>query len=347
MKHASVSRDINPHQTSEFIRKKVVEKCKGLPLAARSLGGLLRCKQRDGEWEHILNSKVWDLSYDGEIPVVLKLSYHHLSSHLKSCFAYCAIFPKDYEFEKREVVVFLWMAEGLLQQSNDDLVNDLAQWAAGEASFRLEDVLGANNQLERYERARYSSYISHDFDDENKFEAFDKVEHLRTFFPIILHDGTRYIANWVLSSMLSKLKKLRVLSLRNYYFIELPDSLRHLTHLRYLNLSGTKISNVPEFVGSLFNLQVLLLRDCSRLKKLPKTIAKSINLRHLDISGQNFVSEMPLGITKLKNLQTLSNFIVGLDTGSGLDDLKNLKFLRGKLCISKLGNVVEDIRRSF
>lgn len=43
-------------------------------------------------------------------------------------------------------------------------------------------------------------------------------------------------------------------------------------------------------------------------------------------------------------LRTLSNFVMGLNTGSGLEDLKSLKFLRGKLCISKLRNVVQDIR---
>lgn len=76
-----------------------------------TLGGLLRCKQRDGEWQDILNSSIWELSDDCEIPAVLKLSYHHLPSHVKRCFVYCAIFPKDYEFEEKEVVL-LWIAEG-------------------------------------------------------------------------------------------------------------------------------------------------------------------------------------------------------------------------------------------
>ncbi|KAH9804523.1 putative disease resistance RPP13-like protein 1 [Citrus sinensis] len=377
-KHAFASREFvaSPRLcNSKFVRRKVVEKCKGLPLAARTLGGLLRCKQRDAEWQDVLNSNKWDLSDDSEIPAVLKLSYHHLPSHLKRCFAYCAIFPKDYEFEEKEVVL-LWIAEGLIPQSTDykqledagvgyfrdllsrsifqqangdgskfimhDLINDLAQWVSGETSFRLED--GANNRSQRFERALHSSFISRDFDGKSKFEVFNKVEHLRTFLPIILHEGTRYITNFVLSEVLSKFKKLRVLSLRNYYITEVPNSIRLLTHLRYLNFSGTRICDIPESVGFLCHLQILLLKDCHRLKKLPTNVENLIDLLYFDISGQNLITEMPVGMNKLKCLRTLSNFVVGLNTGSGLEDLKSLKFLRGKLCISKLRNVVQDIR---
>lgn len=58
---------------------------------------------------------------------------------------------------------------------------------------------------------------------------------------------------------------------------------------------------------------------------------------------------MPLGIKELKCLQMLSNFIVGMVTGSRLKDLKDLKFLRGELCISRLDNVtnLEDIRETI
>ena len=58
------SKDIvGTSRDSALIRKKVVEKYRSLPLAAMTLGGLLRSKQSNEEWEQILNSEIWD-SYD-------------------------------------------------------------------------------------------------------------------------------------------------------------------------------------------------------------------------------------------------------------------------------------------
>ncbi|KAL6126348.1 hypothetical protein ACLB2K_074399 [Fragaria x ananassa] len=51
----------NRPEDVEFLKEKIVEKCNGLPLAARTLGGLLRCKEVD-EWKDILDHKLWTLS---------------------------------------------------------------------------------------------------------------------------------------------------------------------------------------------------------------------------------------------------------------------------------------------
>ncbi|PRQ55019.1 putative P-loop containing nucleoside triphosphate hydrolase [Rosa chinensis] len=92
----------------------VVTNCNGLPLAAKTLGGVLRCKETD-KWEEILNDKLWSTSDRSDILPVLRLSYHYLPSTLKRCFAYCSILPNDYKFEKTQLIL-LWMAEGFLEQ---------------------------------------------------------------------------------------------------------------------------------------------------------------------------------------------------------------------------------------
>ncbi|KAJ0024986.1 hypothetical protein Pint_07319 [Pistacia integerrima] len=370
-KHVLGNKVVASSPNLDIICDKVVERCKGLPLAARTLGGLLRCKQKYEDWEDILHSKIWELPEENGILPVLRLSYHHLPAHLKKCFAYCAIFPKDYEFMEKEVVL-LWIAEGLIQQSknnqlediggeyfrdlvsrsllqhssiNDskfvmhDLVNDLAKYISGETSFILEDDLNIVLQSNNLERIRHSSYTRRKYEVKSKFEVFHRVEHLRTFLSLWLRDDQTYVTNTVISDLFSKLKKLRVLSLANYYIVELPSSIGGLRHLRYLDLSRTMITSLPESTSSLFNLQILLLRKCRRLINLPSNIRNLINLRHLDISDAKLIREMPLGIRKLKFLLTLSNFIVSKGIGSSLKDLKDLKFLRGKLEISGLENI--------
>ncbi|KAK3188556.1 hypothetical protein Dsin_028117 [Dipteronia sinensis] len=246
-KHAFQNSDINAIRNLELIRDRVVQKCRGLPLAARTLGGLLCSKQGDDEWEDILNSAIWDLSDENGILPVLKLSYHHLPSHLKRCFAFCAIMPKDYDFNKKDLVL-LWMAEGLIQKRNDnkqleelggryfnellsrsifqqsvsnvskfvmhDLINDLAQWASGKTSFSLEANDEKNKHMKMSEKARHFSFISTHYNDKAKFEVLRKVERLRTFLAITPSNNYYifYISVMVLSDLLLKFKKLRALS---------------------------------------------------------------------------------------------------------------------------------------
>ncbi|KAL5737321.1 hypothetical protein ACOSP7_030082 [Xanthoceras sorbifolium] len=375
VKHAFNSRGNSAHWNLDMIREKVVQKCKGLPLAAKTLDGLLYYKETEDEWMDILNSKVWDLK--ANILPVLRLSYNHLPSHLKRCFAYCAILPKDYEFEVKEIV-FLWMAEGLIQQSSNNeqleelggeyfhdllsrsifqisstdsskfimhnLVNDLALMVSEKLSFRLEGEMEFSNQLKVYEKTRYASHICHEYNDERKFEVFNDAMHLRTHLSVPqINDWVQncYISNKVVFDLLSRFKKLRVLSLQKYYIVELPDSIGGLRLLRYLNLSNCKIRSLPESVNSMCNLQTLILRNCRELLKWPYSMGNLINLRHLDILGAYLIKEMPMGIGKWENLRTLSNFIVGIDSKSSLKDLKHLKFLCGELHISRLENVID------
>ncbi|KAL6311746.1 hypothetical protein AAG906_022951 [Vitis piasezkii] len=103
----------------EPIGRKIVDKCQGLPLALKALGILLYSKAQQREWEDILNSKTWHSQSGHEILPSLRLSYLHLSPPVKRCFAYCSIFPKDYEFDK-EKLILLWMAEGLLHAGQID-----------------------------------------------------------------------------------------------------------------------------------------------------------------------------------------------------------------------------------
>ena len=97
---------------------------------------------------------------------------------------------------------------------------------------------------------------------------------------------------------------------------------------------------------TLYNLQTLILSCCDFLIKLPNSIGNLINLRCLDVSGNNKLEEMPSQVGKLKDLQILSNFMVGKNNGLNIKELREMSCLEGELCISTLENVVnvQDVR---
>jgi hypothetical protein len=96
---------------------KIASKCKGLPLAAKVLGGLMQSKRTREECEHVLSSELWELEHveRGLFPPLL-LSYYDLPSVVRRCFLYCAMFPKDYRMRKDELVK-MWMAQGYLKET--------------------------------------------------------------------------------------------------------------------------------------------------------------------------------------------------------------------------------------
>ncbi|GLT96311.1 hypothetical protein SLE2022_139440 [Rubroshorea leprosula] len=382
-RHALGKENFDAHPNLQDVGEKLVNRCKRLPLALKTLGGVLRGKLSHEEWENILNNEIWSPSEvrSGILPT-LRLSYNHLPSHLKRCFAYCALFPKSCEFNEKKLVL-LWMAEGLLQQQSHgkkqteeeighqyfqellsrslfqqssivesqfvmhDLINDLAVDVAGEIYCNLERNMGD----EKLEKARHLSFTAHSYEVSERFTVLDKLKHLRTFLTLkVLSNHTDfYLSKRILHDFLPTLNHLRVLSLRGYQISKLPNCFENLKHIRYIDLSDTKIKYLPKSVGSLLFLQTLLLSGCGFLTRLPTTIGNLIGLHCLDINETPSLKEMPSEICNLKNLVTLSKVIVGKASGfMRLSYLKNFLQLRGRLSLLDLQNVldVQDAREA-
>jgi len=373
-KHAFGACNFRQWSNLELIGKEISKKCDGLPLAAVALGGLLRTKSSEDDWNNVLKSNVWSLE-NVEVQPALLLSYHYLPAPLKRCFAYCSIFPKNSKLKKKTVVE-LWIAEGLVHQSRshkswekvgEEYFDELVSRSLihrqlvddGKASFEMHDLINDLAKMvsypycmmldegELHERVRHLSFNRGKYDSYKKFDKLYGLKGLRTFLalPLQVSRGTQSycsLSDKVVHDFLPRMKQLRVLSMAGYWNItELPESIGNLIYLRYLNLSYTGIERLPSATCKLYNLQTLLLFHCGNLTELPKDMGKLVNLRHLDIRGTT-LTEMPAQIAKLTNIQTLSNFVVSKQhDGLKIAELGKFPDLHGNLCISNLQNVIE------
>ena len=342
------------------IGKEIVNMCNGVPLIIKTLGAILRYKADEFPWLAIKNNENLLLLEGGNndgILSVLKLSYDDLPFHLKQCFVYCALFPKDYEIEKK-MLVKLWMAQGYIQASNvgnqyfeellsrslleevkkdvdnnilsckmHDLIHDLAKSIVG-----FEVLVLGDNVDETFERVYHVSF----YRDKDFHRKDLKIEQLRTVLKF-----KRWIENYSIeSTLIPNFRCSRMLSLYGIRIQKVPKSISKLTHLRYLDLSFCPFEVLPDAITRLYNLQTLELSHCQYLKEFPKDTKELINLRHLENDRCSSLSHMPCGIGELTLLESLPVFPIGTRSEVGrLSELKRLNNLQGELMIQKLENI--------
>ncbi|XP_072963737.1 putative disease resistance RPP13-like protein 1 isoform X1 [Typha angustifolia] len=347
------------------IGKKIVKKLKGSPLAAKTVGGILRNNLDDEHWEDILNSEIWELEQSqNDIMPALRLSYQHLSSHLKPCFRFCSIFHQDYEFDK-EQIIYMWVALGLVRKPMKgnrrpedigheyfddlvkksffdckktryarehyvmhDLLHELAELVSQGECFRIDESSGSKSIPTSIRHLSISNSVA------LPIPEIIKLKNLRTL--LINSDSSEED----ILKVLKGLKSLCILVVRNFNIID--DCISSLIHLRYL--ANHDISYVPKSVNKLYHLQFLYYHgsfspDFSNLTA--DSIGNLINLRIL--STPNTRRGKTSGIGRLTSLQILERFIVAVN-GNNFLELKNLRELR-ELGIENLKNVsrVEDI----
>ncbi|CDP19198.1 unnamed protein product [Coffea canephora] len=295
------------HPNLVKIGEDIVKKCKGVPLAIRTLGCMLFMKTDESDWLSVRDNEIWLLEQkEDDILPALRLSYNQLPCYLKQCFAYYSMFPKGQDIASI-MLIQLWMAQGLIQScSENEELEDMGT--------RHVKELCSRSLLEEVEA--YGSFITFKMHDlvhdlavsvaqnersvpyKNFGNSTEKMRH------ISLHNYKKE-STVAIGGVISRFKYLRVFDLSHSHLEEVPLSIGDLKHLRYLDLSGNNIKSLPTTICRLQNLQTLRLVLCTQLLKIPRGIKYLISLRHLYITTRE-TSFLEKGIGCLTTLQSLS-----------------------------------------
>ncbi|GLU17197.1 hypothetical protein SLE2022_335880 [Rubroshorea leprosula] len=348
-----------PNLELEVIGRQIAKKCRGVPLVANVIGASLSNRRDIGEWELVNNNFDARSSLEDDnrtwIVRVLQLSFDRLpNTTLKQCFAFLSIFPKDLEIEK-EMLIQLWMAEGFLQPSQGSSMEDIgSKYFNDLLSYSLllveetdstgkiksckmhdliHDLATSNSKSETLIfKAASESNIAH----VRHLNLVDAEEMVPTNFVEVagkLH--SLFLKGDILCKMPNSFKRLRILSFCGANIEQLPTWIGKMKHLRYLDISYTGIKELPQFIMELYSLQTLRFMG-TWIVKQPEGVENLVSLRHIYFNGYRC---MPLRIGRLKDLQTLQLFVVGLQEGSRIEELGCLSQLGGKLRICSLEHV--------
>jgi disease resistance protein RPM1 len=280
---------------------------------------------------------------------IVALSYNHLPHELKGCMMYLSIFPEDYEINKNRLLS-RWIAEGLIPEKRGWTLTEVAEYYLDQLlrrkmvvprigddgkmeSCRVHDVLlevlvskslesnfvsllGGQYAGMSYDRIRRLSIQGDDdrslLNLPNKRLQGISVEHVRSLSVFPLRGG-----KWRLLDYLDKFTMLRVLDLEDCKGLT-PHHMRcicRLYLLKFLNLKGTDIKEVPPQVGKLEHLQTLDIRNTD-LGGLPDSLTHLEKLDRLQFSstrGWDIMWRLPRRLRKMKALRVVSNAVLGDD----------------------------------
>ncbi|KAL2920497.1 Disease resistance protein RGA2, partial [Bienertia sinuspersici] len=351
------------------IGREIVNGCARAPLAIRVAGSLVYCQEKS-KWQSVQNVGIANIRDDeNDIMPILKLSFHHLESPLKSCFSYCALFPKDFQI-KKEMLISLWMAQGYIVPLDDGqsigdateeyfsillkrcFFQDIKKDKFGEiVSFKIHDLMHDIAQTV----SRKEIYVFNTTNTRNASNingrhlsivgarGYVKYPVSKTHIRSYVFCDSIVMPSIPVEELIANCQRLRALDLSGNNIKSLPSSIGELLHLRYLNLSRNRFLVVlPNSITKLCNLQTLKLTLCYRLEELPKDMGRLVKLKELDIQYCDKLTYMPKGMGKMTSLERLKGWYVLGGEGRfsswkewfyGLEDLKTLDRLKDKLKI--------------
>jgi len=314
----------------------ILKRCRGLPLAISTIGGLLANRPKTTmEWRKLHEYLGAELEYDlRDIVKVIASSYDGLPYHLKSIFLYLSIFPENHEIRGTRLLR-RWIAEGYIAKNIDMPVEEVGERFYNELINRSMIQPSKNKIIpgSRVDHCRIHSMVRQIIlsraIEENQLCLIEKqckeipqskIRHLvisrwkgdNKFKNINLSyiRSLTVLGDCPISLISPKMRLLRVLDLEDSTNIKNGD-LRHigdLPHLRYISLRGTHISKLPSSLQNLRYLETLDIQG-TQVTWLPHGIVKLEKLCYL-LAGVKFSRDLLQKVDNKKNpLGNMASFL--------------------------------------
>ncbi|XP_017978901.1 PREDICTED: probable disease resistance protein At1g12280 [Theobroma cacao] len=284
---------LDSHPDIRELAKQVADECAGLPLALITIGRAMAYKTMPKHWEYaimVLKEFPHKLaSMDKEVYILLKFSYDSLPNDtMRSCLLYCSLYSEDFAILIDELKDY-WFYEGFLNEF-DNIID---------ARMQGEDIINSLLSACLLERCEYTTkYVK-------------------------MHDVIRDMALWIAHECEAPEKR---------FFVRTSTKAPDVEKLE--NWEGVRMSLMKSQITELRgtpkcpNLQTLFLKD-NKLQVISDGFFQFMrNLRVLNLSSNQNLHELPLGISELVSLECLDlRWTCILELPSQLSKLSKLKYL--------------------
>ncbi|KQJ87207.1 hypothetical protein BRADI_4g09794v3 [Brachypodium distachyon] len=309
---------------------KIMEKLKGSPLAAKTVGRLLRKDLSLRHWRRVLESKKWEGENGiNDIMPALKLSYDYLPFQQQQCFSYSALFPEDYEYTSSQLIN-LWLGLDILKpvgqnKRMEDIglsnLNDLVT----HGFFREEETNGSMHYVmhdllhDLALKVASHECLSLHRNNVGSIEIEPSIRHLSIIIGDVGDDNTAENFRSELRKLKTRLKVEHLQTLMLFGGFDesfgciFGDLFREANALRVIHLPITQypVDSMLHNFSALVHLRYLCLGNSYSSKlDLPLDISRFYHLRILDIESWHGDCVLP---KDMSNLAKLRHFIVPRD----------------------------------
>ncbi|VAH84523.1 unnamed protein product [Triticum turgidum subsp. durum] len=358
-------REVERQEEFISVAKNIVDKCKGLPLAIKTIAALLPSKNHN-QWFSVLDSDVWKddiLTTTGIVPA-LRLSYDHLSSEEKICFSFCSIFPKDSPMDK-DMLIQLWMANDFIaSEVRGQQIFDVLVWRCF-----LQDVKIQKNPMGRFKDEFFrgpackmhdlmhdlANFVSgNDCSILQESSSCQEIMQGSTNTCSLQHEVRHLSLDYVSNNTIAAMKKILAPRARTILVrrelewtktsLDMGKSLS-MTMSKFMSLRALKISSILTHMTNLKHLRYL---DCSNsdISALPEGITMFYSLQTLKLTGCRKLEKLPEGIRYMLSLRHI--FLNGCHSlecmPHGIGQLNSLQTLTDYVIDSDVGRGIDQLK---